>query len=548
MDARIQKLARIFILCLAIILGFVLRSFNLNMPPIGYHNMKENEYLSMAQDLSMGSGADMGSAYLSGAFGRGSDARLHYRSAILPYQIILSRKILGENIRAPRLVNVLFGICSIAVIYHIALLLFNNAFLSLLCAFLLSIMPLGVFFSRNIQTESPALFFMLLGNLFYLRFASSLKRYNLLFGGMLFYFAWIYECRFIIGLLPFAFCFPFKSLWKDKKDLFKFLLALLSPFLVMACGIAVLKRSSPWPWWLGAPEGVRIWEIFTYNYWSSYGKTILWYAAGENFTYVYLLLAALGIAVALFIKKSLLDRYIIGWSAAIVAYGAIFSDFITQHGYSQMPFLPLVCVSTAYAILYISQKLVIKNISGGYLILLLSVAVVSLSTPFVSSAILRMYSTVYLGLDVAGESLREFTNKDERIFLSTHAQGESIARYAGRRMGWADSAEDFKDKEKKFNIRYVCFYPAEFALALKSNKPELFEHIQNNYHVKEVGLTEGQEQLYYIILEKGRSLHPESFLQSFSGPRQVRTVYKMFGKNRFFYSLRPPAESEAVYQ
>lgn len=547
MEIRIQKLFRIFLLCLILFLGFVLRYFNLNFPPIGYHNMKENEYLSMAHDLRAGSGKDAWGAYLGGAFDDEPAIRPHYRPAIMPYQILISWNILGESIRAARLFNVFFGILSIVAIYYISLLLFESAHLSLFCAFLLSILPLGVFFSRNIQAESPAFFFMLLSNIFYLRFVFSLKRYNLLLGGISLSLAWSYEYRFIVGLLPFAFCFPFKSLFKKKKDFAKFLMGLLFPFLITSCAIAWLEHSGLLQWNFFTPDKLRPWEIFTYRYWNSYGKTIWWYAAGENFTYIYILLTACGVMAAFSRRKGILNRYIMGWSAALIVYGILFSDFITQHNYSQMPFLLLVSVSTGYGILFISQKLAIKNIPKTSLFLLAAVISVSLSAPFVYNAILRMYSTVYLGLDVAGESLREFTSPDERIFLSTHAQGKSIARYARRRMGWTDSAEDFKNKEAKFNVRYICFYPAEFALALKSNNPELFEHIRNNYHVKEVGLMEEQSHLYYIILEKGRSLHPETFLQSFSGPRQERMVYKMFGNHRFFYSLRPPAEADAVH-
>lgn len=541
-----QKLFQIFMLCLILFLGFVLRYININFPPIGYHNMKENEYLSMAHDIRAGSGKNARGAYLNGAFDDESAIRTNHRPSIMPYQILLSWNILGESIQAARLSNVFFGTLSIVVIYYISLLLFESVTLSLFCAFLLSILPLGVFFSRNIQAESPAFFFMLLSNLFYLRFVFSLKRYDLFLGSISLSLAWSYEYRFIVGLLPFAFCFPFKSLYKNKKDFAKFLIGLLIPFLITSCVMAWLEHLGLLRWDFFTSDKLRPWEIFTYKYWSSYGKTIWWYAAGENFTFIYIFLAACGIAAAFSRRKGVLNRYIMGWSAALIIYGIIFSDFITQHNYSQMPFLLLVSISTGYGVLFISQKLVIKSIPKTSLFLPVVVISTSLSAPFVYSAILRMHSTVYLGLDVAGESLREFTGPDERIFLSTHAQGKSITRYARRRMGWADSMEDFKNKEAKFNVRYICFYPAEFALALKSNNPELFEYIRNSYHAKEVGLTEEQNQLYYIILEKGRSLHPETFLQSFSGPKQERMVYKMFGNHRFFYSLRPPVESDAV--
>lgn len=34
-----------------ILVGLLLRSINLNLPSIGYHNMKENESLSIAQEM-----------------------------------------------------------------------------------------------------------------------------------------------------------------------------------------------------------------------------------------------------------------------------------------------------------------------------------------------------------------------------------------------------------------------------------------------------------------------------------------------------------------
>ena len=109
-------------------------------------------------------------------------------------------------------------------------------------------------------------------------------------------------------------------------------------------------------------------------------------------------------------------------------------------------------------------------------------------------------------------------------------------------MGWTDDLGDFKNKEAEFNIRYICFYPAEYALGLKAKNTPLFEYIQTNYNTKEVGLTEGDSNLFYIILEKGKGSDPAVFLQSFSGEKRLRTIYKLFGRYVFFYALRPPAQ------
>ncbi|MCM8757675.1 MAG: hypothetical protein NC903_01265, partial [Candidatus Omnitrophica bacterium] len=149
-----------------------------------------------------------------------------------------------------------------------------------------------------------------------------------------------------------------------------------------------------------------------------------------------------------------------------------------------------------------------------------------------------MFGTVFLGQDVAGESLKEFTNDNERVFLLTHHQGWAISRYAQRYMGWTDDSEEFKRKEAQWRIRYICVYPAEFIHLLERNNPGLFNYIKNNYHFKEIGLTREPEQIYYLILEKGASGNPDDFLKKFSGKLTLRNTYRIFARYIFFYSLR----------
>jgi hypothetical protein len=95
-------------------------------------------------------------------------------------------------------------------------------------------------------------------------------------------------------------------------------------------------------------------------------------------------------------------------------------------------------------------------------------------------------------------------------------------------------------------MRYLGFYPAEMAQEVKRKDPAFFEYIRNNYHVKEVGLSEEPRQVYYVILEKGKGSDEKDFLVSFSGAIQLRTIYKLFGRYVFFYSLRPAEQLPAV--
>jgi len=398
-------------------------------------------------------------------------------------------------------------------------------------------MPLAVFFSRNLQPESPAFFLMLLGSLFYLRFASSLKAYNLLLGGIAFSLAWIYKFSFLIAILPFAACLPYKKIFgENRRSLFRYITTFILPYLLVVAAILWMKRTGQWQFedW----GRVKVFEIFTQGYWKKYGPMIWWYVKGENYTFTFALLAACGIALAFVKRRGLLNRYIMGSALAVVPYSMFFSDYVNQHNYYQMPFLALVCLSCVYALDFFSGA-VKKLINRDMFALIMSVAI-AVSIPALHDSITRMFGTAFLGVDVAGESLSEFTDPQERIFLRTYPQGYAIARYARRYVGWASSLEDFKEKEKKFNMRYVCFYPAEFAQTLKGEDPALFDYLKDNYHVKEVGLTEEPSRLAYIILEKGKPSAEEqkNYLQSFSGKRQLRTIYKPFNGYIFFYSLR----------
>lgn len=529
-------------LSLILLCGLLLRCYNLNFPSIGYHNMKENEYLNMAQEMLRTQDFITRRISFYNAFDVEPQMKLYPQPPLVSYQIILAWKLLGENLWGARLFNVFFGLASILVMYFLAFLLFNSVNLGLFSTLLLAMMPLAVFFSRNLQPESPAFFFMLLGNFFYLRFASTLKKNNLFWGGLSLSIAWLYKFSFLIGILPVIFCFPYRNIFKEKRQFVQYVLTFFLPYLVIAIAILWLKYIGQWEF--QELSRVKLWEVFSLAYWRKYGQMIWWYVKGENFTWVFTLFTLLGVILAFLKMQRLSNRYIIGWTITLIPYGMIFSDYINQHNYYQMPFLILVCVASTLTLLLIAQG--VKKLVKKDLTIYLMVTVIAISAPFAYNAIGRMYGTVFLGEDVAGESLREFTAPSERIFLLTYPQGYAIARYAARfterYVGWPETIQEFQEKERKFNMRYICFYPAEYALSVKGKNPDFYNYIQGNYHVKEVGLLDEPGKVIYLILEKGKGSDPKSFLESFSGPVQLRTIYKIFRHYYFFYTLRPQLE------
>lgn len=530
-----QFIALFFIL----LLGFVLRSYNLNFPSIGYHNTKENEYLCVAQVMQKSGDYITRRVYFYDGLADLPQFKLYPQLPLISYQILLSWRLLGENLWGPRLINVLFGLFSIVTIYYLARILFADVIASLFCAFLLAVMPLAVFFSRNLQPECPAFFFMLLGNLFYLKFSVYLRRRDLFFGGLAFVAASLYKISFLTGVVPLFFCFPYRTLLKDKKELFKTLFAYLSPYLLTVISLLWLILISH-----GQADDFRrvnMFEIFTSFYWQEYGRMMWWYVQGENFTIVFTLLAILGILIAILLRRDLAQRYLTGWAFLIIPYCIGLSDFINQHCYYQMPFLPLVCVAVTFALLFLSKLAAKKKRNQAAVFILLAAAAIAAASPLAYLSIKRMYGTVFWGMDVAGESLKEFTAPGERVFLLSHVQKSAIARYAERYTGWVSDLAAFQEKEKKFKIRYICAYPPEYLLRLKFENPELYNYIDKNYFIKEAGLVQSPHQVFYLILEKSRPGYPAGIKEDISGPAAIKTIYRIFGHLSFFYVIRPSA-------
>ncbi|MCM8792534.1 MAG: glycosyltransferase family 39 protein [Candidatus Omnitrophica bacterium] len=529
-----NRLKTIVILSIIVVFGFVLRVYNLDFPTIGYHNMKENEYLSMAQEMLKTYDFISRRIYFYNAFEPEPKMRLYPQIPLISYQIFLAWKLLGDNLWSARLFNVIFGILSIIMIYLIGTILFKGKKAAFLSAILMAVLPLAVFFSRNLQPESPAFFFMLLGNFLYLKYTTSLNSRYLFWGGVAFSLAWLYKFSFLFGVLPFIFCFPFRSILKERKQFFKTLYVPMFSYLIIPLTIFYLKYIGQWEF--QELDRIKFFDIFHIDYWIKYGKMIRWYLVGENFGLVFLGLTILGILVAFNKKKKLAERYILGWTFTVIPYSMVFSDYINQHNYYQMPFLGLVCIAVAYVVNSVSET--IKKFLKYDFFIYISFGIMLLATPFIKDSLMRMFGTIFLGQDVAGESLKEFTYDNERIFLLTHHQGWAIARYAQRYMGWIDDAGEFKEIEEKWKIRYICIYPAEFIHLLEKNNPILFDYIKNNYHFKEIGLTREPEQIYYLILEKGIPVDPDNFLRNFSGKLTLRNTYRIFSRYIFFYTLR----------
>ncbi len=517
------------------LVGFGLRSYQLDFPSIGYHNMNENETLGIAQEMMRTNDFINRRVYFNNAFENDTTVRNATQVPLVAYQTIAAWKLFGENLQGPRQVNVLFGTASILLVYALAFLLFGTFEAALFSSFVFAILPLTVFFSRNLQAESPALFFMLLGTLAYVRFSVTFKKLLLFLGGVFFSIAFFYRVYFLIGLLPCLWVLGSCLRARENNDKAKIVVMFFLPYALFSAVVAMMVGKG----YLSLSDIIQtkaIFSIFTFAFWNSFGQTLWWYFVGENFTVVFAALTIVGVGASMLKSFGLVSRFISGGLVSLVVYGMLFSVALREQNYAQMPFAPLVSIASTLGVLFLTEifeKFKVRNLKA-----VVMVVVILLAAPFVRLSLQRMQVTIFPGEDVAGSTLRELTKQEERVFLFTNAQGNGIARYARRYMGWPANLKDFQEKEAKFGIRYLCVYPFAYVELLSQNDPELFKYIQDHYRIKEVGFLGTSDQLYYLILEKGKGGNLLEALKTFSGPLQTRAIYRVAGRHLFFYSVR----------
>ena len=536
--------SRFIYLGLILLAGFLLRLPYLNFPSIGYHNMKENEYIGMATEMLRTGDFLNRRVYFYNGLEKGPGFMdLYPQLPLVSYQIILAWKLFGNNLWGPRLIQILFMLGAIVIIYHITKRLMQDARCALLSSALLAIMPLGVFFARNLQPESPAFFFMLLASFFYLRFISTFKFSELFYAGLSVSVTFAYKYSFLISLFPLAFIFPHKDfisyLRKNNISVNRFLsIAFFSLLPALILFLFFILRNE---WIFPSNAGrIRLLEIFTAGYWHQYGLLIIkYYFYQENFTFWYAILGCAGVFFALANKKELVSRYILGQVAAAVIYAMVFSDYINQHAYYQMPFLGVMCISSVLAIRQITQ--VLKSIFKKELFAGFCTVLIMLSFPEIKSALTAAWQTVFYGQEIAGDFIRKNTQSNERFFHLTHpsGQGHAVSTYAQRRCGWTWDLEEFKRAENDFNIKLLCVYPAGILETLYNNK-DLYSYIRDNYRVIQIGdfLEKGQFYFSYLILQRPGKLDIPGFIRAYKDKAEAVKVYEVFGKKTPFFLIK----------
>lgn len=529
-----------YIVLIAIMfLGLYLRTYHIDYPTIGYHNMKEDEFLSFA--INMHDSGDYirttwfdCSVSTNDYFGDPYE-RCHFNESETPLPIwlmILFFTIFGWKLWVARMSIILFSVGTIALIYLVVKKVTDKEYLALLSAFFYAVLPLSIFFGRNIQMDSPSLFLGLCTLYFFISWLMERKLSTFIVACIFFVLTAWFKITSLIVLSPLLFMIPYKEISKgffDKKYWKEFLILaiaiILSVVWLMFIAGALMPTTTANTMSSGSFIGKNNWidlslSIFTSSYWNNYGPLLKAYAS-DNYSIRGLWMILLGFALFLMNYKSKISKFMFGYALGIILFIIIFAYKWNAHNYYQFPFLPFAAICLANVIFQAGAML--KSITKiKYLQLLPILLIVFLIGPFKGST-MQQFNTQFFGQDVAGEYINQHTQKGEIFLLERHIQGQMS--WTAQRFYYSipDDVEKLKEIETKKGLKYIVLdgYGIQSAQSRGS-----WDYIQKNYHIAQAGFIQNNQgpQIYHLILERGGEMNFSSLNNK---PAKIAKTYEM---------------------
>ncbi len=508
--------------------GFYLRIYHLDYPVIGYHNWKEAHYLTEAKNF-----AEEG-FFKHGPFvpywdlvENGGDADGVHADTFPIISIIVGFlfKLFGEQVWIARLVGVLFNVASIPLFYLILKRLFKREDLALTASALFAFNPLLVFFSRQVQLDSPAMFLMLLGTLYFVRWVEDDKNKDLITGTVFLTLGIVSKYSFVVMALPFFGMFPWKRLldWRPRLKTFGICAAIASLFPIWFVYVEYFLKSS-----IAVATGnvvgstvsffdiINFYTAFTPEFWQTMKSFV-----ADNFTTMGLLFALLGLVLMLLFRKHhhLGSKYALTSAGTGAFFFVILAYKLSGHSYHQFPYAPLIILLMAFFFVVIG-----KNIESLAKIkhsrwIIIAIGIYLLWSPSLA-AMNRQFDTQFPGIDVAGKYIRGHSDVKDRFIHSSHQSHGAV---------WEDQREGFKmpgnvgqlQMMEGTGVKFILIYQWGFKVL---QEKELWDYMKSNYHLTQFGFVKQGDKIQpmWFLLKKGGTFD-ENKLQELVGSKPVKT-------------------------
>ena len=514
--------------------GLYLRVYHIDYPVIGYHNWKETHYLTEARNFAREGFFYEGIFIPHWEYPGMHDAQSGAHGDTFPTMGIivgLLFKMFGESLMLARLTSVLSILGSIVFMYLIVKHLFKREDLALTAAFLMTINPLLVFYGRQADLINHSLFFLLMGVYYYLVWIDHPAWKNLL----------LFSVAIAIGVatkypnallgIPMAAIFPWKRLTEKKY---------WKQFIVFALIFGLVPL---WAWYsshvavalsgydVGKEETVvDLHLIFDGDFWTTMKSYF-----SDNYTLLGLATAGIGaLLFLLFFKKTASYRFFLAYLIGGIVWFVTLSYKLQGHSYHQYPLVPLVVFFIAFCFIVIADN-IYRFISWKYTKLVVLVLLIAMLYPSSMQAKNRQFDTQFIGLDIAGDYIREHSAPDETFIHSSHQSFGSV--WHADRIGYKPpkNVSELQFAEDNLKLKFLFIY--QWGFQIKNNQ-ELWHHITQHYSRKQAAFVpiKGGVQPWYYLMERGGTFNESAINERLKNMQpQIATYDFTFGKQQMYY-------------
>lgn len=532
----------IVVLAVLVLLGLYLRSYHVDYPVIGYHNWKETHYLTEARNFARDGFFEHGFFVPEVDYPRlGRDPSGAHPDTFPMISVLASIgfMLFGISVGVARWVGILFNTGVIVMMYLVAKKLFNREDFALVTALLTAVLPLYIFFSHNVQLMNPGLFFMVSSLYFYLGWRESFGKSDMILTVLFFTLATITKYPFAVISIPMFIMLPFRKIPEIVRNNIS---TLVVCFLIMLAGPAWFMYSENVLTEKFGGEGAVSGDIIDPGVmltekWQTTQRLYM----VDNYTETGFAIALLGmvlILIGIFIirKRGFGERFILAYLVASIMFVVVVSYKIGGHSYHHYPIAPFIILCISYFITKASDgfskiKIEGRDIPYVHLIVILVFGILLYSP--IQDSINRQFDTQFIGLDVAGEYIKENSNEDELVFFPSH-QSYGVLWHADRK-GYAtpNNLEDFKEIESH-GATWLFVYQWGFTIM---DNEEMWGYIKNNYSVRQVAFvnTDSGSKLIYVLLERGGSFDDDDLVNVDVSKVQVREYDLTRGLTGLYY-------------
>jgi len=506
------------ILTLILLLGFYLRTYHINYPVIGYHNWKEVHHLSEARNFArdgfLRDGLFM-PHYDDNTYGENPSGLHADTFPLIQIMGAIVFRMLGfDALWQARLISILFNLGAVFLFYLSIKALFKREDLALTSAFLAAINPLLVFFSHNFDDINPALFFMVAALYFYVKWYEEDKNWQLYLTAFCGAFAVILKYTFGVIAIPILLTLPYKKIFSQLKKYAKPLG--ISVILIILC-LAWIPYSSQMNkihqgMSYSAVEIIKLkvgWQNIPLLFSQDFLQPVLLQSnsyVADNYTKLGFSFAMLGLIILIFRnfkRKNFGNKFMFAYFIAFVLFVIIGSDTLRGHSYHQYPIVPFIIFLMAYLFVIVGNTAEkIFRLKGlKWIIIIIFIAL--LIKPSIDAKD-RQFNTQFIGLDVAGDYIKQHSLPGERMLFPSH-QSYGVLWYGDMKAYmFPDNASIIPLMEENVNVSWAFVY--QWGFSMLTDQPQVWDYIKDHYSLAQFGFVQNQG-LIYILLKKGGSFN-----------------------------------------